>query len=148
MSVRRWAVGVASTAAVVVGLVGIQSGIPGTAALPILPHRAVAPAAPAGGAELPAPAEVSAPPPSTGTVHRVSVVRAEAAPAQRYTDRPAKRVGLAKKPGKSDNDDGDKAGESPGHDSGKGSGHESDHGSGTKSGTKSGTDSSGGPGQG
>ena len=63
MSVRGWAVGVASTAAVVAGLVGIQSGIVGTAALPILPHRAVAPSVP-GGAELPAPAEVGAPPPS------------------------------------------------------------------------------------
>lgn len=135
MSVRSWAVGVASTAAVVVSLVGIQSGISGTAALPILPHRA--PAAPAGGAELPAPAEVSAPPPSAGTVQQETVVRADV--VQRVTpDRSAQRVEHTKEPGKSDSDKGAKAGK----DSGKGSGHESDD----KSDHKSGADARG-PGQ-
>jgi hypothetical protein len=143
MSVRSWAVGVASTAAVVAGLVGIQSGIAGTAALPILPHRAVAPA-PAGGAELPAPAEVSAPPPSAGTVQQATVVRAEV--TQRSApDRPGRGAG---KPDKSGNDGGDKAGEDPGRDSGKDSGKDSDRKSDHGPGRESGADSGGGPSKG
>jgi hypothetical protein len=91
MSVRSWAVGVVSTAAVVTGVVAVQSGIPGATALPILPHRAVAPAAPTGGAELPAPAEISAPPPSAGAVTPVD--RAGVAPERRSAaDRPEKRA--------------------------------------------------------
>jgi hypothetical protein len=69
MSVRSWAVSVVSTAAVLAGLVVVQSGIAGTAALPVLPHRAGgAPSASSGDAELPAPAEQGAPPPAAGAV--------------------------------------------------------------------------------
>ena len=154
MSVRGWAVGVASTAAVVAGLVTIQSGIVGTTALPILPHRAVAPSVP-GGAELPAPAEVGAPPPSAGTVHEAPVVSAEVAPEQRTSQRPAKRAEHTGKRAKPDKDKDDKAGEGPGHDSGKDPGkdsgkdpdHKSSHESSHESGPESGTDSGGGPGQ-
>ena len=93
MSVRSWAVGVVSTAAVVAGVVVVQSGIPGTAPLPILPHRTVAPAPVVGGAELPAPAEVSAPPPGAGAVHEASVARAAVLPERRpAADRPEKRT--------------------------------------------------------
>ena len=153
MSVRGWAVGVASTAAVVAGLVAIQSGIVGTAALPILPHRAVAPAVP-GGAELPAPAEVGARPPSAGTV-QAPVVSAELAPEQRTGQRPAKRAEHTEKLAKPDKDKDEKAGEGPGQDSGKDPGkdsgkdpdHQSDRKPGQESGQESGTDSGGGPGQ-
>ena len=72
MSVRSWAVGVVSAAAVVAGVVVVQSGIPGTAALPILPHRAAVPAPAAGGTELPAPTEAGAPPAAAGMVRTVS----------------------------------------------------------------------------
>jgi hypothetical protein len=127
MSVRSWTVGVLSTATVVAGLVVVQSGIPGTAALPILPHRAVAPAPP--GAELPAPAEVSAPPPAAGTVREAPVVRADVVSEQRSaTDRPAKRARhAAEKPDKPDGP-GDAGG--PGKDAGKDSGKDSGKGPG------------------
>jgi hypothetical protein len=78
MSVRSWAVGVVSTAAVVVGVMGVQSGIAGTSALPVVPHRAGAGAVPDSGAELPAPAEVSTPPPSVGAVRTAPADRVAA----------------------------------------------------------------------
>src|SRR5690349_24962454 len=108
MSVRGWAVGVASTAAVVAGLVTIQSGIVGTAALPILPHRAVAPSVP-GGTQLPAPTEVGAPP-RVGTVQPAPVVSAEVAPEQRTSQRPAKRGEHAGERATPDTELGDKGG--------------------------------------
>jgi hypothetical protein len=145
MSVRGWAVGVASTAAVVAGLVGIQSGIVGTAALPILPHRAVASVP--DGAELPAPAEVGAPPPSAGRVQQASVVSAEVAPEQRTGQRPPKRAEHTGKPAKPDKDKDEKAGEGPGRYPGKDSGTDPDHKSDRKPAQESGTDSGGGPGQ-
>jgi hypothetical protein len=97
MSVRSWAVGVVSAAAVVAGVVVVQSGIPGTAALPVLPHRAAAPAPAADGTELPAPTEAGAPPPAAGmvrTVSRASVPqRRTAVPTARPPDRSGKGSG-------------------------------------------------------
>ncbi len=122
MSVRSWAVGVVSTAAVVAGVVAVQSGIPGTAALPILPHRTVASTPAVGGAELPAPAELSAPPPSAGAVHQAPLARAALVPERRSAaDRPEKRTRH------SGEDSADNAGKGSKHDrSGKGPGHDSD----------------------
>ena len=122
MSVRSWAVGLVSTAAVVAGVVTVQSGIPGTAALPILPHRAVAPAPLVGGAELPAPAEVIAPPPSAGAVHEVLLARAAVRPDRRSAaDRPERRTR------RSGEASGDKSGKGSKHDrSGKGRDSEQD----------------------
>lgn len=122
MSVRSWAVGVVSTAAVVAGVVVVQSGIPGTAPLPILPHRTVAPAPVVGGAELPAPAEVSAPPPGAEAVHEASVARAAVLPERRpAADRPEKRTR------QSGEDSGDNSDQGSKHDrSGKGAGHDPD----------------------
>jgi hypothetical protein len=78
MGMRNWAVGVASAAAVVAGVVVVQSGISGSA-LPILPHRSAVSAAD-DGADLPAPAEVNAaPPPAAGAVRQVASTRAAAA---------------------------------------------------------------------
>lgn len=145
MSVRGWAVGVASTAAVVAGLVAIQSGIVGTAALPILPHRAVAPSVP-GGTQLPAPTEVGAPP-RAGTVQPEPVVSAEVAPEQRTGQHPAKRAEHAGKPAKPDKGKDQKAGDDSGKDPGKDSGKDPDHKSDRTPGQESGTDSGGGPGQ-
>jgi hypothetical protein len=143
MSVRSWAVGVVSTAAVVTGMVAVQSGITGTAALPILPHRTVAPAVPADGAELPAPAEVGAPPPGAGTVHEVPVARAAVGPERSAADRSANRVTRAD--GKAEKDD--RPAKSSGKDSGKDSDQDSGRESGGDSGHGSGEDSGGGPDQ-
>ena len=122
MSVRSWAVGLVSTAAVVAGVVTVQSGIPGTAALPILPHRAVAPAPLVGGAELPAPAEVIAPPPSAGAVHEVLLARVAVRPDRRSAaNRPEQRT---RRSGEASDD---KSGKGSKHDrSGKGPGRDSE----------------------
>ena len=128
MSVRSWAVGVVSTAAVLAGVVAVQSGIPGTAALPILPHRTVAPAPVVGGAELPAPAEVSAAPPSAGAVHEASVARAAVLPERRSAaDRPGKRTGHSGEDSHDNSDQGskhDRSGKGPGQDSNGGHGRD------------------------
>ena len=92
---RNWAVGVVSAAAVVAGLVVVQSGISGST-LPILPHRSSAAAA--DGPDLPAPTEAGAPPPAAGAVRPVPATRAAVAvrpaPAQHHPaarpERPAK----------------------------------------------------------
>jgi hypothetical protein len=136
MSMRSWAVGAVATAAVVAGVVVVQSGISGIAALPVLPHRTVAPAVPGGGMELPAPAEVSAPPPSAGTVQEAPVVRAEVMANRSATDQPAKRVRHTdEKPAKTDKGAGKDGGKGP------------DKGS-TKDAKDAAPDSHGGPGQG
>ena len=115
MRVRNWAVGVVSTAVVVAGVVAVQSGIPGTAALPVLPHRADAPVAPGGGAELPAPAEVGAPPPGAGAV------RTAPAGAGVMDVLPGHRPAAAHRPGKRPRPPGGKA------DDGKGAKDSPDH---------------------
>lgn len=137
MSMRSWAIGVVSTAAVVAGVVVVQSGVSGIAALPVLPHRAVAPAVPSGGgADLPAPAEVSAPPPSAGTVQEAPVVRAETIANRTATDQAAKRVRHTdEKPAKTGKD----AGKGPDKGSTKDAG---------KDAKDAGPDSHGGPGHG
>jgi hypothetical protein len=147
MNVRSWAVAVGSTTAMVAGVVAVQSGISGTAALPILPDRAAAPAAPAGGAELSAPAETSVPPPGAGTVRQATVVHAAAMPQPRSAahrnpasaDRPDRRS----RPSGDGSDD--RSGTGDGHD---GSGKDSGSSSGSGSGSGSGHDSRGrdGPG--
>jgi len=58
---------VGSTAVVLAGVVAVQSGIAGTSALPVLPHRASA-AHSSSDAQLPAPAEPTVPPPAAGEV--------------------------------------------------------------------------------
>jgi hypothetical protein len=99
MSVRGWAVGVVSTAVVLAGLVAVQSGIAGTSALPVLPHR-VSAAQSGGDAELPAPTEPAVPPPAAGAVRepvtRTVVVvpdRGPAAAAHRAATRPGPPAG-------------------------------------------------------
>jgi hypothetical protein len=129
MGVRSWTVGVMSTAAVVTGVVAVQSGIPDPTALPILPHRAVAPAA-AGGSELPAPVEVSAPSPGAGTVQQAPVARAEVVSQRRSAaDLPA--TDLRHSGGDADErsdeaDRHDRSGKGPGKDSDGDSGKGSD----------------------
>jgi hypothetical protein len=134
MRIRSWAVGVVSAAAVVAGVVAVQSGIAGTAALPVLPHRTPASG---DGAELPAPVEVGAPP-SAGPVRtpadRVVVVAPERRPApvvRHPTKRPAPVAA-----DKGDKDSADRSGKGPGpkpepdpkpkpdDKAGKGDGHE------------------------
>ena len=122
-----------SAAATVAGVVAVQSGVPGTATLPILPHRAVAPAATAGGAELPAPAEVSADvsaPPGAGVVRQAPAARAAVVPErQPAADRPTKGPRHAgDTSGKGDRQD--RSGKGPGSGSGKDSGKDSHGGDG------------------
>ena len=152
MNVRSWAVAAVSTAAVVAGVVVVQSGVAGTAALPILPHRA---AAPASGTELPTPAEVRSAisaPPSAGAVQQAPVSRPAAVPGQASADqrRPAADRHENRPSGKESRD---RPGDGGGHDgsgatSGKNPGKNSGPGSGPSSGHDSGHDSHGGDGQG
>jgi hypothetical protein len=75
---------------------------------------------------LPAPAEVSAPPPGAGAVHDASVARAAVLPERRSAaDRTEKRTGH------SGEDSGDNSGKESKRDrSGKGPGHDSNGGHG------------------
>ena len=121
MSVRSWAVGVVSAAAVVAGVVVVQSGIPGTAALPVLPHRAAAPAPAADGTELPAPTEAGAPPPAARVVRTVSRVLPRLSVPQRRTTAPTARPDRSGKGSGEDSADSGNGSAKDGH--GKDDGH-------------------------
>jgi hypothetical protein len=123
MRVRSWAVGVVSTAAVLAGVVVVQSGIAGTAALPVLPHRAGGgPAASSGNAELPAPTEQGARLPAAGTVRdgtpatRTVVVVSGARRPAPAAHPPAKRPDPRAASDKSGKDSPDQPAEGPGKD--------------------------------
>ncbi|HEV7656635.1 MAG TPA: hypothetical protein VGP36_18125 [Mycobacteriales bacterium] len=116
MTVRNWAVGVLTTAAVVGGIVLVQSG-PGQGVLPIARHSSAVPAAP-DGPGLPAPGEAGAAAPTAGTVHQAPAVV-----------RPAATV--ARAPGRDDHSGKGKSAEDSGKrkSDGKGKGSGDDHGS-------------------
>jgi hypothetical protein len=117
MGMRNWAVGVVSVAAVVAGVVVVQSGISGSA-LPILPHRSAAAAA-EDGPDLPAPAEVSAPPPAAGAVRQVPATGAAVAVRHGPAVARPRAQDPAARPAPSAKEPKERKGEDSGKDSGK-----------------------------
>jgi hypothetical protein len=134
MRFRKMAVTAVSVAAAAAGVAAVQSGIPGTGALPVVRH-AGEPSAPEGPG-LPAPGEPAVAPPSVGAVREApaatTVVRVGTSPA----GRPRVSTQRSQADGKSGSDGKDKTSDK----SGDGKGKSGEDGSGK---AKSGKDGSG-----